>query len=63
MIPNGEPRPLWFVVHGDSQDPAKVTAYTLQDIDDLKNLINDRRPDIPASEMHLWKVSGQSARG
>jgi hypothetical protein len=33
-----------------------VTAYTLQEIDDLKSHINVRRPDIPVSEMHLWKV-------
>src|SRR5258706_15026729 len=57
MIPNGEPCPLWFAVYEDSIPvPAKVTAYTRQDIDDLKNFINARRPDILASEMHLWKV-------
>lgn len=57
MIPNGEPCPLWFVVHEDSIPvPTKVTAYTRQDIDDLKNLINARRPDILTSEMRLWKV-------
>jgi hypothetical protein len=45
-------------VHEDSRqaDPAKVTAYTRQDIDDLKKLINGQRQDIPVSEMLLWKV-------
>jgi hypothetical protein len=59
MIPDGEPCPIWFIVHGDSPqvDPEKVTAYSRGDIDDLKNLINVRRRDIPASEMLLWKVN------
>lgn len=59
MIPDGEPRPIWFVVDGDlsQSGPEKVTAYSHQHIDDLKNLINLRRQDIPASAMLLWKVS------
>ena len=53
MIPNGEPRPIWFVVHGDQADLEKVTAGSRQDIDDLKNLINFRHQDIPASDILL----------
>lgn len=56
MVPNGEQRPIWFVVHKDEADPAMVTACSHQYIDALKDLINGRRRDIPASDMLLWKV-------
>ena len=57
MIPKGEPFPLWFVVYEDVlQDPTKVVPFTLEDVAEIKTRINILRPDIPVSEMKLWKV-------
>jgi len=57
MIPEGECRKLWYVVHGDIPPrPSKVPTYTGHEIEALQEAINLQRRDIPVSDMVLWKV-------
>jgi len=57
MIPEGECRKLWYVVHGDTPPrPSKVPTYTGHEIEALQRAINVQRRDIPVSDMVLWKV-------
>ena len=47
---------LWFTVLHDDSRPRMVKADRTQFIEELAGFINAQCPDIPASEMHLWKV-------